>query len=186
LSSSYSAQKGLRRLQNLKKSVAPTPRSRLPFLLDLPPGAPLLPDTTVYIDELQGKLPVAISDRLRRSPSWHSTVTEAELLALTGILDPGHPEMREVAARITKSIELRGLHRIVNPDRAAWQEAGIVSGALARLQNYGKAERGRALNDALMLCSATRLGLTVLTRNWKDFDLLQQMVPQSRAAFYEL
>ena len=38
--------------------------------------------------------------------------------------------------------------------------------------------------DCLIFVSARRRGLTVLTANVNDFDLLQQLVPDGKVAFY--
>ncbi len=57
---------------------------------------------------------------------------------------------------------------------------------VARLQKYGKADQRRVLNDALILLSAARAGLAVLTRNIRDYDLLLQLAPEVRAVFYDL
>jgi predicted nucleic acid-binding protein len=146
----------------------------------------LLLDTTVYIDELQGKLPRDVEFAVRSTGIWHSTVTESELSALAGLLDPRHPETARALEQVFASIHERPTHRIVNPDRQVWREAGIVAGLLARLQQYRKAEQRRALNDALIFLSAAKAGLAVLTRNISDFDLLMQLVPQGKAIFYEI
>jgi predicted nucleic acid-binding protein len=144
----------------------------------------LLLDTTVYIDELQGRLPLDVEISLRATNVWHSTVTECELSALAGLLAPDHPDSARAIEQVTKTIERRPSHRIVNPDRETWREAGVIAGLLARLQQYGKAEQRRVLNDALIFLSATKAGLAVLTRNVSDYDLLMQLVPQGKAIFY--
>jgi len=143
-------------------------------------------DTTVYIDTLQGKLSDDFKIWLRSTVAWHSTVTESELLTMIGLLDPNHPLSADLVGKVTESIERRSTQRIVNPDRETWREAGIVAGLLARLQQYGKAEQRRVLNDALLFFSASRAGLTVLTRNVSDFDLLQQLVPSGQVIFYDI
>jgi hypothetical protein len=48
---------------------------------------------------------------------------------------------------------------------------------LARTQGYGKEQRRRVLNDALLFETARKHGCAVLTRNMVDFDLLQQLDP---------
>jgi predicted nucleic acid-binding protein len=63
--------------------------------------------------------------------------------------------------------------------------AGILSRILARLQGYGKDQRRRVLNDALMFASARKHGCAVLTRNVADFDLLQQLDPSGSVLFYK-
>ena len=144
----------------------------------------LLLDTTVYIDQLQGKLPREVELSLRASSLWHSTVTECELSALAGLLNPTRPDSARAIDEVLASIEQRPSHRILNPDRETWQEAGVLAGLLARLQQYGKADQRRALNDALILLSAAKAGLAVLTRNIADYDLLTQLAPRGSVVFY--
>lgn len=122
---------------------------------------------------------------LRTGSLWHSSVTEAELAALAGLLDPAHPDTQSVIAQVAASIDLRPEHRILTPGRDTWREAGILAGLLTRLQQYGKNEQRKALNDALIFLSAARNGCVVLTRNISDFDLLMQLDPRGQAVFYD-
>ncbi len=189
MSSSSEIQRSLRRLKPEKHTslLKVRGRSALPFIGQLRrPFPKLLLDTTVYIDELQGKLPQEEEVLLRMTEVWHSTVTEAELTALAGLLNPSHPDTAQTVQQVLASVERRPTHRILNPDREVWREAGILAGLLARLQQYGKAEQRRALNDALIFLSAAKLGLSVLTRNIADFDLLMQLAPFGKAVFYEV
>jgi predicted nucleic acid-binding protein len=101
------------------------------------------------------------------------------------LLDPSHPETRHVIAQLAASLELRPAHRILAPDRDAWRKGGILAGLLARLQQYGKNERRKALNDALIFLTAAKSGCVVLTRNISDFDLLMQLDTRGQAVFYE-
>lgn len=144
--------------------------------------AKLLYDTTVYIDILQGRFPQEGELMLRAVDSWHSPVTEAELAAACGLLDPNHPQTRKVVGEISALIDRRLIQRTVTPDQNSWREAGILS----RLQGYGKNQRTRILNDALLYVSARRSGCTVLTRNVSDFDFLQQLDPGGRVIFYRV
>jgi predicted nucleic acid-binding protein len=178
-------------LRQLKIGERRTPlrareRSQLPWVAKANTIPRLLLDTTVYIDELQGKLPGDVELVIRSTGLWHSTVTESELSALAGLLDPRHPDTQRALEQVFASIKQRPIHRIVNPDREVWRDAGVVAGLLARLQRYRKAEQRRVLNDALILLSAAKSGLTVLTRNVSDFDLLTQLIPHGRAIFYEI
>lgn len=122
---------------------------------------------------------------MRAGNLWHSTVTEAELAAIAGLLDPAHPETAGAVTQVAASINLRPTHRILSPDREAWREAGMLAGLLARLQGYGKSQRGKALNDALIFLTAAKNGCAVLTRNIAEFDLLMQLDKRGQAIFYE-
>jgi predicted nucleic acid-binding protein len=144
----------------------------------------LLYDTTVYIDILQNRFPQNGEAMLRAAEAWHSPVTEAELAAAIGLLDPTHSQTREIAEQISSVIERRPSYRTIAPDPEIWREAGILSGVLARLQGYGRDSRRRALNDALLFATARKHGCTVLTRNVVDFDFLAQLDPTGNVLFY--
>lgn len=178
----------LRRLKPEKRRAQLKPRaeSDLDFL-ETTSKKPrkLLYDTTVYIDILQNRFPQTGDLTLRATEAWHSPVTEAELAAAIGLLDPAHSETRDIVEQITTVIERRPGYRTIVPDPEIWREAGILSGILARLQGYGKDHRRRALNDALLFATARKHGCVVLTRNVVDFDLLQQLNPSGSVLFYK-
>ncbi len=187
LSSSSDLRRTLRRLKSLERraNLPYRQRSELPFLANTNRLPKLLLDTTVYIDELQGRLPRDVELALRSASLWHSSVTEAELSALAGLLHPDHPDTAHTVQQVFASIERRAGHRIVTPDREVWRDAGVLAGLLARLQHYGKVEQRRALNDALIFISAAKAGLTTLTRNIADYDLLTQLAPYGKVLFYD-
>jgi predicted nucleic acid-binding protein len=145
----------------------------------------LLYDTTVYIDILQNRFPRSGDVMLRAAEAWHSPVTEAELAAAIGLFDPAHPETHRIIGQIIAVVERRPSYRTINTDAEIWREAGILSGVLARLQGYGREQRRRALNDALLFASARKHGCAVLTRNVADFDLLEQLDPSGKVLFYK-
>jgi predicted nucleic acid-binding protein len=162
------------------------PRSGLPFLGNISrPPAKLLYDTTVYIDILQGHFPADGDTVIRAVDAYHSPVTEAELIFGIGRLDPEHSATAENVAKISEVIDKRPSHRSVSPDQSIWRDAGAITAILSRLQGYSRADRQRLLNDALIFCTARKHGLTVLTRNISDFDLLQQIDPAGKVLFYE-
>lgn len=186
MSSEFAA--SLRRLKpdKRRRPLLPRPESDLNFLgNEKTRPDKLLYDTTVYIDILQNRFPQYGERLMRAAEGWHSPVTEAELAAACGLLDPAHPGTRQTVEAITQVIERRTPYRTITPDAAIWRDAGILSGTLARLLGYGKDQRRRALNDALLFASARKYGCTVLTRNVADFDLLQQLDPSGRVLFYK-
>lgn len=187
MSSSSDPRRFLRRLKasHRQARLEYRQRSALPFIANASRTSKLLLDTTVYIDELQGRLPRDVELVLRAASLWHSSVTEAELAALGGLLNPNHPDTAHTIQQVFASIARRPVHRIVNPDREVWRDAGVLAGLLARLQQYGKNEQRRALNDALLFMSAAKAGLTILTRNTSDFDLLMQLAPFGKVLFYD-
>ena len=187
MSSSAAARAILRRLKPEKRRKPLIPRSPLvlPFVereTDLPRA--LLYDTTVYVDILQGRFPKAGELAIRAADAWHSTVTEAELIAPCGFLNPDHPGTVETTKQIVAVIERRPPHRTIAPDRETWLVAGALAGILARVQGYGRPDRRRVLNDALIFATARKHGIAVLTRNIDDFDFLQQLEPSGKVVFY--
>jgi predicted nucleic acid-binding protein len=146
----------------------------------------LLYDTTVYIDILQGRFPQHGEAMLRAIETWHSPVTEAELAATCGLLDPAHSRTREIVEQVAAVIDRRPSYRTITPDAEIWREAGILSGMLARTQGYRREQRRRVLNDALLFETARKHGCAVLTRNVVDFDLLQQLDPSGHVMFYTI
>jgi predicted nucleic acid-binding protein len=187
LSSEFQA--NLRRYKPEKhnKQLRRRPDSELDFIeTSTIRPAKLLYDTTVYIDILQGRFPKQGELMLRAVDAWHSPVTEAELAAACGMLDPAHSETRKVIEEITALIDRRSAQRTITPDQNIWREAGMVSGLLGRLQGYERDQRRRVLNDALLYITARRYGCTVLTRNLSDFDFLLQLDPPGRVLFYRI
>jgi predicted nucleic acid-binding protein len=187
LSSSYQAT--LRRLKPEKHRVQLKPRaeSALEFIgTTTQRPAKLLYDTTVYIDILQGRFPQEGEATLRATEAWHSPVTEGELATTCGLLDPAHSRTREIVELVAAVIDRRPSYRTITPDAEMWREAGILSGVLARIQGYGKEQRRRVLNDALLFETARKHGCAVLTRNVIDFDFLQQLDPSGHVMFYTI
>jgi predicted nucleic acid-binding protein len=148
--------------------------------------AKVLYDTTVYVDILQGRFPQDGEAMLRATEAWHSPVTEAELAATCGLLDPAHSKTREIVKQVAAVIDRRPSYRTITPDAEVWREAGVLSGILARTQGYGKEQRRRLLNDALLFATARKHGCAVLTRNLRDFDFLEQLDPSGRVMFYKV
>ena len=189
LSLSSEFQGTLRRLKPDKHRVQLTPRaeSELECIgTTSHRPAKLLYDTTVYIDILQGRFPQQGEAMLRAVEAWHSPVTEAELAATCGLLDPAHSQTHEIIEQIAAVIDRRPSYRTITPDPEVWREAGVLSGALARTQGYGREQRRRVLNDALLFATARKYGCAVLSRNVRDFDLLQQLDPSGRVVFYKI
>jgi hypothetical protein len=77
-------------------------------------------------------------------------------------------------------------HRLFEPDTRTWGEAGMLVGKLLRLAALPKKHglERKLLNDSLVYLQARRIGAAVLTRNRRDFDFLNQLVPSGAAIFY--
>jgi predicted nucleic acid-binding protein len=179
----------LRRLKPDKHRAQLHPRaeSELEFIGTTRPRHPkLLYDTTVYIDILQGRFPQQGEAILRATEAWHSPVTESELAATCGLLDPAHSQTHKIIEQVVAVIERRPSYRTLTPDPEIWREAGVLSGTLARTQSYGTEQRRRVLNDALLFATARKYGCALLSRNVRDFDLLQQLDPSGKVMFYKI
>jgi predicted nucleic acid-binding protein len=179
--------RALRRLRpdRRRTAFARRPDAELAFVEHGPPfPTKLLLDTTVYIDELQGRAGAAVELALRACDLWHASVAAAELALALGRLDPADARTRKAAARCRAALERIPGHKVLTPDGVVWCEAGIAAGILARTQGYGRDARLRALNDALILLTARKHGCAVLTRNVADFDVLSQLIGGARAVFY--
>jgi hypothetical protein len=74
--------------------------------------------------------------------------------------------------------------RLFQPDIDTAGRAAFLAGTLGRIQGYGKDNRSRALNDCTLSLQAQKMGATLLTRNYADFDILLQMMPGGRVLFY--
>jgi predicted nucleic acid-binding protein len=184
--SNIEVRRALRRIRPPPEGMRRRPDAALPFLNVKGPPPRLLYDTTVYIDQLQARLPRAVSDLLEPVATWHSSVAVTELLHGLGRLDPADPRTRAAQAAILEVLQRIPPQRVVVPDLATWRDAGLLEGVLGRVQQRGSEERRRTLNDALILLTARRHGLPVLTRNVADFDLLQQLRPDAGVLFYRV
>lgn len=171
---------GLRR----KAALARRGDSELPYATDALPGPALLLDTCVYIDRLQGRLPPLADALLDLRISNHSSVGLSELTFAVGRLDPADGRTRATIDAIGALVATIRPYRLFHPDADVSGRAALLAGVLARIQSHGKDDRLRAWNDCLLFLQATKLGLTVLTRNVRDFDLLLQLVPAGRVLFY--
>jgi predicted nucleic acid-binding protein len=148
-------------------------------------GPPLLLDTCVYIDGLEGNLPPRVETLLRARTLMHLSIVLGELSHKFGRLDPGHPHTREHLDELAGMIEDIPRHRLDDAVSAGvLLEAGILSGLVFRLGGFQPGQEVAALNDATIYLHALECGYTVLTRNIRDFDFMSQIVPPGRVLFY--
>jgi predicted nucleic acid-binding protein len=129
---------------------------------------PVLFDASIYIPSLRMRDDGAL--HLRRMAGggaiWLSSVVLEELFA--GV----SAEHRRVVDRLERDFERIG--RIVVPNLSDWTQSGKILARLAEKYGYEKIGRGRLTNDALLLMSADRLGITVITANARDFGKLAE------------
>lgn len=148
-------------------------------------GPPLLLDTCVYVDGLEGRLPAEVERLLRTRTLIHLSVVLGELSHNFGRLDPRDPRTRAHLDELAGVIDDIPLHRL-DEDISAGVilEAGILCGLVFRLGGFQPGQEVAALNDATIYLHSQEQGYTVLTRNIRDFDVMNQIVPAGRVLFY--
>jgi predicted nucleic acid-binding protein len=158
----------------------------LPFVHALPaPGRELLLDTCVYIDVLQGRTPAAVDALLQVRTLNHLSVCVAELVHAFGRLDPRHSGTDAVLKELLRTVADIPLHRLEAASASAVIEAGILAGLLFRLGGLQPGQEVAAMNDATLYLHALANGQIALTRNVRDFDLINQILPDGQVLFYE-
>ena len=185
---SFDLERTLRRLKP-SRSLAKLSR-RLPGALplvdnELRPGGELLLDTTVYIDTLQDRCSDVVHALLLQRICNHSSICVAELTHAFGRLDPRHPGTADALRGIRRVIGGMPAHRVSEPSQSAWGGAGILAGMAFRLGGYQAGQERKLLNDALLYLQALEHGLIVLSGNVRNFDLLNQIVPEGRILLYQ-
>ncbi len=168
-----------------QKTLARRGDQELPFVnASRIAGQGLLLDTCVYIDQMQDRSPQLLDDLTAQREVNHSAVAIQELMHTVGVLNPADARTAGVIAEIGKQIKAMPAHRVFVPDLEVLGRAALLSGILCRLQGYQKDGKLRALRDCVLFLQARKLGLTVLTANVSDYDILLQLIPAGRALFY--
>lgn len=175
---------GLRRIKAEKQraQLRPRPATALVSAADVTGDgrATLLLDTNVYIHSAAGVLPQAVERLLDRGLLFHCAVCVAEITTGVANADPAHAGWKPLRDHYTALIASIPTTRLLTPDLETWSQAGLISGTLARTQNYQRHQRKDCLNDALIFLTAAKAGLPVLTANRDEFDLIQQLAPHGR------
>jgi predicted nucleic acid-binding protein len=149
-------------------------------------GERVLLDTCVIIDQLQGRLPDEVEDRISARTIVHSPIVLGEMSFLIGNLDPRNAETVKAVSLITSLLGRIPDHRILPLAPEDLIRGNILSGVMARVLGYPKEARRKAQNDAALAAQASRLGCLLVTRNVADFDRLSQLEPKMRVAFYSI
>ena len=147
-------------------------------------GPELLLDTCVYIDILQHRAPARVKTLLAARLCNHSGVALAELTHLFGRLDPRDGRTTRALAEISMVIADMPAHRLRPPSLNALGEAGILAALATRLAGAQSGREQALLNDATVYLQAVEQGQLVLTRNIREFDLFDQLLPSNRVLFY--
>jgi hypothetical protein len=165
--------------------LARRPDAELPFVNEEHiPGEAVLLDTCVYIDKLQARVPSVFTRLIATRQVKHSSIVIQELMHTVGVLDPDDPRTARAVAEIRGLIRFMPRHRIFVPDIDVLARAALLAGIVCRLQGYAADNRLRTLNDCVLLLQAQKLGLTLLSANIADFDILHQLQPSARILLY--
>jgi predicted nucleic acid-binding protein len=147
-------------------------------------GSPVLLDSTVYIDTLQGRSPPPLDAFITLRTCNHSAVCLSELTHAFGRLNPIDPRTASALKVIRETIRDIPGHRLVAPDTETWETAGVLAGILFRLGSYAPGAERKCLNDALLFLQGRKFGWPIVTGNIADFDFLSQLVPDGRILLY--
>jgi len=159
--------------------------NNLSFLADAPIGGErIMLDTCVILDQLQGRLPHDIEERIRARAIYHSPVVLGELAFLFGRLDPNDPRTSDATRELKALLASIGAHRIFDLTHEDTMRGMVLAGCMARVLGYNGENRRKAQNDAILAAQASRLGCLVVTRNVGDFDRLGQLDDRLKVAFY--
>jgi hypothetical protein len=158
---------------------------KLSWIADAPAiGSPVLLDSTVYIDTLQGRSPAALDAFITLRTCNHSAVCLSELTHAFGRLSPADLRTAGALKVIGQTFRDIPVHRLAAPDTETWGAAGILAGILFRLGSYAAGAERKCLNDALVFLQGRKMGWPILTGNIADFDFLNQLVPDGRILLY--
>ncbi len=131
---------------------------------------PLLFDSSIYITALrEGGAALLLQRWSRESPLWLSSVVLEELYA------GANPGDHRILERLERDFERA--RRVLTPNLTDWTSAGKMLAKLGQKFGYEQIGRSRLTNDALMAASASRVGITVLTTNRRDFERLAEFCP---------
>jgi hypothetical protein len=89
-----------------------------------------------------------------------------------------------VLAEISELISDMPKHRLTAHSISVQGEAGVLAGLVARLSGNQSGREQALLNDATLYLQAVEQGQTVLTRNVREFDWFDQLLPSDRILFY--
>jgi predicted nucleic acid-binding protein len=188
LTSAFDADRTLRRVRpdrHTRRLAARTPSPVLSDDVDPSSVGPVLLDTCVFIDNGRNTLPQAFKRLLTARGLIHvSSITGLELAFAFGRLDPANTRTDRSLHYLHDALAMAPAHRLITASPADHILAGILASTLTRTQGLGTDARRKLLFESLLLASALRNGLTLLTANHRDFDLLSQLLPDGKVAYY--
>ncbi len=153
----------------------------------VPSDAILLLDTTVYIDGMKrAGLPADIQALLADRVIRHSPICVGELGFGVGRIDPSHRDTERNRSAIEGVLGRLEPDSFVELSAAGWARAGVLAGALSRLQGFAQDRRRTLFLDAALFVTAQELGLTLVSANLTDMDLLLQIGGEAMVLLYSM
>ena len=132
----------------------------------------------------RGRSPTVLDTFISLRTCNHSSVCLSELTHLFGRLSPADLRTEGTLKVMAQTIRDIPAHRLTAPDAEMWGTGGILAGILFRLGQYPAGAERKCLNDALVYLQGRKLGWPVVTGNIRDFDLLNQLLPDGRILLY--
>jgi predicted nucleic acid-binding protein len=128
-------------------------------------------DSSVYINHLRAGNGGALGARFlpRGTRVWLSAVVLEELLAGAA--------GSEVAAIVRLGRDFARLRRLIVPTLDDWTAAGHMLANFGARFGFAAIAHGRLTNDALIAAGASRMGISVVTANARDFARLASLRP---------
>ena len=129
---------------------------------------PVVYDSSVYISAVRLGQSAVLQTRnlLHGAPLWLSAVVLEELYA------GADPAGRKLLTKLERDFEQIG--RLLVPVLADWSQTGNVLAKIGAKYGYDKIGKARMTKDTLIGTSAARQGITVLTKNARDFQLIAE------------
>jgi hypothetical protein len=159
------------------RTLAYRPRAVLPMdPAAVAVDAMLLLDTTVYIDSVkQSGLPPGVAALISSRIVRHSKLCIGDLAFGLGGLDPAHSQTIQNQSVIASLLEMISDDTVVELSPAGWAKAGALAGTLTRMQGFALDRRRALFIDAAIFVTAQEAGLTLVSGNISDMDLLLQV-----------
>jgi predicted nucleic acid-binding protein len=137
-------------------------------------------DTNLYIGAARDPARAQELERFTTAylPSIHlHAVVAHEMLA--GV--PDRRRERLVEDSLIAPFERRG--RVVTPSFSAWKNAGLILSRLVQKKSLSPGGFKRSfMNDCILAASCREEGITLITNNREDFDLIRKVMPFQVAA----
>ncbi|RYE86416.1 MAG: DNA-binding protein [Hyphomicrobiales bacterium] len=133
---------------------------------------------------MKGKAPSAVGRLMDIRIVNHSMVAIQELMFAIGALREDDPRSAAARSAIERVVRAMPAHRQIAPDPDIMGRSAVYAGILSRTQGYANDNKMKALHDCSLFLQAEKFGLTLLTANAAEFDILLQIRPSVSVLFY--